>query len=303
MTEEAERVWLVTGGTGQVGRALAQLTTPGVRVISPGRGSVDLADPSLSVEEVFEREHVTAIINCGAFTQVDRAETEKQLAFEVNAIAPGRLARSAARHDIPIVQVSTDYVFAGDKPTPYIEADKPDPHTVYGLSKLAGEREVAASGARHAIVRTAWVFSPGGRNFLRTMLQLGAERQQLSVVDDQYGSPTHATDLAQALATIASGLEAGRVDSGIWHVCNSGDTTWFGFAERIFERAQQHGRHPPALRPVTTTEYRTPARRPANSRLATHKAQRDFGVSLRPWQEACDEAVDAVCSRRIGEMR
>ena len=292
--------WLLTGGSGQVGAALLAAPPPGVRIIAPPRAALDLADPALDPAALIAREAITAVINCGAYTQVDRAEEEAALALQVNGIAPGILARAAAAAGIPIVHVSTDYVFAGDKSAPYLEDDATGPRTSYGRSKLAGEQAVAASGARHAIVRTAWVFSDHGQNFVKTMLRLGQTRDELGVVADQHGSPTHAGDLAAALAVIAAGLERGDGESGIWHVTNAGATDWHGFATRIFARAATHGRRAPTVRAITTADYPTPAARPANSRLSTAKAARDFGISLRPWQDASDAVVDILCAADQG---
>lgn len=292
--------WLVTGGSGQVGAALLAAPPPGVRIIAPPRALLDLADPALDPAPLIALEGITAIISCGAYTQVDRAEADAALAMQVNGSAPGILARAAAAASIPIVHVSTDYVFAGDKPAPYGEDDPTGPRTSYGRSKLAGEEAVSASGARHAIVRTAWVFSDHGQNFVKTMLRLGQSRDELGVVADQYGSPTHAGDLAAALAVIATALELGKGDSGIWHVTNVGETDWHGFATRIFARAAINGRRAPKVNAITTADYPTPAARPVNSRLSTARVARDFGLTLRPWQEASDAVVDLLCAADQG---
>lgn len=289
-----DRVWLVTGGSGQVGGALAAAPPAGVRVISPARAKLDLADKALDVAPLLAREGVTAIINCGAFTQVDRAEDEEALAMQINGTAPGLLARAARDAGIPIVHISTDYVFAGDRPGFYLEDDATGPIGAYGRTKLAGEQAVIASGARHAVVRTAWVFSPGGQNFVRTMLRLGRERDSLGVVADQLGCPTHAGDLAAAAARIAIALESASAPSGIWHAVNAGETSWHGLASRVFARAAHHGWPTPMVRPLTTAEYPTKAPRPANSRLATERLHADFGMTLRDWRDAVDEAVDAI---------
>lgn len=294
---EAARVWLVTGGSGQVGGALVEAPPAGVRIVRPARAELDLADPAMDPAALLARHGVTAIINCGAYTQVDRAESEEALATQVNGHAAGALARAAAIAQIPIIQVSTDYVFAGDKPGAYSEDDPPSPRGAYGRSKLEGERQVAASGARHAIVRTAWVFSAAGQNFVRTMLRLGQERETLNVVADQHGCPTHAGDLAQALATITTAFECGHHASGTWHVANAGETTWHAFAAAIFAAAARYGQGAPVLHPIATADYPTPAPRPANSRLATAKALRDFGLSLRNWRAASDEVVAQLCAR------
>jgi dTDP-4-dehydrorhamnose reductase len=288
------RTWLVTGASGQVGGALALAPPAGVRIVAPGRAALDLArGEALDIGPLLAREKITAIVNCGAYTRVDQAEDEPELARRVNGDAPGALARAAAAAGIPIVQVSTDYVFSGDKPAPYDEDDATGPRGVYGHSKLAGEQAVARSGARHAVLRTAWVFSPGGANFVRTMLRLGRERDALGVVADQIGCPTHAGDLAAVIARVTLAIEDGAA-SGVWHVVNAGETSWHGLAARVFDRAAAHGRRRPALRTLTTAEYPTRAVRPANSRLATGRLRRDFGVVLRDWESAVDAAVDAI---------
>lgn len=292
----AERVWLVTGGSGQLGGALAAAPPPGVRIVAPSRAVLDLAGDALDVAPLLAAEKVTAIVNCGAYTKVDQAEDEPEIAQRINGDAPGVLARAAHAAGIPIVQISTDYVFSGDKPGWYDEDDATGPRSVYGHSKLAGERAVRASGARHAILRTAWVFSAGGANFVRTMLRLGRERGAVGVVADQLGCPTHAADLAQAVAAVTLALEDGRA-SGLWHVVNAGETSWHGLAERVFARAAELGQPTPKLNPISTADYPTRAPRPANSRLATDRLYRDFGIALRPWQEAADAAVDAIVAR------
>jgi dTDP-4-dehydrorhamnose reductase len=296
----ADRVWLVTGASGQVGGALALAPPAGVRIVAPPRAMLDLAlGDAIDVAPLLGAEGVTAIVNCGAYTRVDQAEEESELAQRINAAAPGALARAAAMAGIPIVQVSTDYVFSGDKPSPYDEADATAPQGVYGRSKLAGEQAVMASGARSAILRTAWVFSPRGSNFVRTMLRLGRERDALGVVADQLGCPTHAGDLAAVVAQVTLALEDGA-SSGLWHAVNAGETSWHGLATRVFARAALHGRPAPSVRALTTAEYPTKAVRPANSRLATVKLRRDFGISLRDWEAAVDDAVDAIIAAEEG---
>lgn len=291
----AER-WLVTGGTGQVGRAIRRMSLPGVEVIAPPRAELDLAalpelDPLL--------EGVSAIVNCGAYTAVDLAESEPLMARAINTAAPARLAAAAARAGIPIVHVSTDYVFPADGQGPWHEDDPVNPVSVYGRTKAEGEDAVRASGARHAIIRTAWVVSADGSNFIKTMLRLGAERDELRVVADQHGCPTHAEDLAEALVAITARF-AGDPEqySGTWHCTNSGETTWHGLAERVFACAEACGmKVPQRVTAITTAEYLTPARRPADSRLDCSRLAADFGMALRPWTEAVDEIVRQLAGR------
>lgn len=285
----------MTGATGQVGGALVAAPPPGVRIIAPARDALDLAKPD--PDEMIVREGITAIVNCGAYTAVDRAESEPDLAMAINGHAPGVLAQAAAAAGIPILQVSTDYVFAGDKHGAYREDDETEPKGVYGFTKLAGERAVAASGAVHAIVRTAWVVSATGHNFIETMLRLGTQRDRLGIVDDQHGSPTHAGDLAAALGVVARALESGQRSSGLWHFANRGETSWYELARHIFARASIHGFKPPIVEPIATSDYPTAARRPANSLLATDRITRDFGIEPRCWESAIDEIVDTYCDQ------
>ena len=294
----AER-WLVTGGTGQVGLALQRLSLPGVEVFAPPRAELDLAalpdlDPLL--------EGVTAIINCGAYTAVDKAESEPLMARAINTAAPARLAAAAARAGIPIIHVSTDYVFPADGQGPWREDDAIGPVSVYGQTKADGEDAVRASGARHAIVRTAWVVSADGANFIKTMLRLGGERDTLRVVTDQRGCPTHAGDLAEALAAITARFTSDPQQlSGTWHCTNMGETTWHGLAVHAFAVAADCGMKVPAtVEPITTADYPTPARRPADSRLDCSRLAADFGLQLRPWQQAVDEVVRQLAGQTPG---
>lgn len=283
---------LITGANGQVGGAAARFARErGIACETPARAELDLAD-AVSIHRYMDGKRWRAILNCAAYTAVDRAESEHELAHAVNAIAPGMLANHAARQGCPIVHVSTDYVFDGTKAEPYVETDPVAPLGVYGVSKAAGEDAVrAAAPDAHVIVRTAWVLSAGGANFLNTMLRLGAERDQLSIVADQRGCPTNADDLADALLAM---LERNRAP-GTWHAVNGGETTWHGLACHIFDRAAAAGLKVPEVRAITTADYPTPARRPANSRLATAKLHDDFGLTLRPWQDA----VDAILTERL----
>lgn len=305
MVEAATQTWLVTGGTGQVGSALRRDPPAGVRILAPGRAAFDLAQlPEL--DDLIAREGISAIINCGAYTAVDRAESEPDLAARINGEAPGLLARAAAQAGIPIVHVSTDYVFAADGQGPWREGDPIAPASVYGHTKALGEAAVQASGARHAIVRTAWVISAQGSNFVKTMLRLGAEREVLNVVADQRGTPTHAGDLAGALAQVTARLVADLSHpSGVWHCTNAGETSWYGLASEVFANAARHGvKVPREVQPISSAEYPTPARRPADSRLDTSAIARDFGITLRPWQHAVAAIVAelAVTQNQHGQQ-
>lgn len=295
MALRAER-WLLTGGTGQVGLALRRNPPPGVEIVAPTRAELDLAQlPRL--EPLLQG--IDAIVSCGAYTAVDKAESEPELAYAVNAVAPGLLARAAAAADIPIVHVSTDYVFTAAGIGPWLERDPVEPVSVYGRTKADGEAAVRVSGARHAIIRTAWVVSADGHNFVKTMLRLGAEREVLRVVADQRGTPTHAGDLAGAMATVTARLvgDPGQA-SGTWHCTNGGETTWHGLAAHVFACAARLGLPVPAeVQAIATADYPTAARRPADSRLDCGLIAQDFGISLRPWQAAVEEIVGQLAKQ------
>jgi dTDP-4-dehydrorhamnose reductase len=297
MADSLPQRWLVTGGTGQVGLALRRSPPPGVEIVAPGRDVLDLANLPDDLAPLLAG--IDAVISCGAYTAVDKAESEPDLAHAINAVAPGRLAEAAAKAGIPIVHVSTDYVFAADGQGPWAEDAPIAPASAYGRTKADGEAAVRASGARHAIVRTAWVVSADGANFVKTMLRLGAERDELRVVHDQQGTPTHAGDLAGALARIALAFTADPARaSGTWHCANAGETSWFGLACRVFDHARAAGlKVPGKVWPITTREYPTPARRPADSRLDCRAIARDFGIALRDWDLAVAEIVATLAGQ------
>ena len=282
---------LVTGGSGQVGGALARLAGADLDIVAPGRDNLDLADPAALATMVGARPWA-AIVNCAAYTAVDKAESDVVAAWQVNALAPAALAAAAAVSGIPILHVSTDYVFSGTKPAPYVEDDPVAPLGVYGASKLGGELAVRSANPRHIILRTAWVVSATGNNFVKTMLRLGAERPHLRVVADQQGCPTSADDIARTILRLLPRIGDGPY--GTYHFVNAGEATWHKLAERVFARAATHGRAAPAVEPIATSDYPTPAARPANSRLATAKIVRDFGIYPRDWHQAIDEIVDTL---------
>ncbi len=293
--------WLVTGGSGQLGSALRRLAPAGVALVAPGRDVLDLASRTNPVA-FLERNGIDMIINCGAYTAVDRAESEPELAHAINAVAPGLLGEAAAHRGIPVIHVSTDYVFPPDGQGPWREDAKVNPASVYGRTKAAGEAALRASGARHAIIRTAWVVSADGQNFVKTMLRLGAERDLLRVVADQRGCPTHAGDLAAALVQIARQLRSDPdKPSGIWHCTNAGDTSWHGLATHVFAEAANLGlKVPSRVEAIRTAEYPTPAQRPADSRLDCSAIARDFGISLRHWQNAVTDIVQTLAKHGAG---
>lgn len=279
---------LVIGRSGQVARALAQFGRIGGHdVVCLGRPDVDLERPE-TFAAALARHRPRVVVNAGAFTAVDEAETAAAQAFAVNAAGPGHLARACSAADIPLIHISTDYVFDGCTTRPYREDDEIAPLSVYGTSKAEGEAEIRAAGGRHIILRTSWLYSEAGRNFLTTMLRLGRERRQLAIVDDQTGSPTYAADVAGAIACVVESV-LGDPPDGVWgtyHFASAGSTTWFGFAAEIFARAESLGIPAPILNPITTAGYPTPARRPAYSMLDTGKFARAFRLSPPDWREA-----------------
>ncbi len=279
---------LVLGRSGQLATALAERAeaNPAVSLTCLGRPDIDLAQAA-SLADVIAAHRPHLVVNAAAYTAVDRAEAEPDAAFAINARGAGAAATAAAHLGLPFIHVSTDYVYSGAKPEPYVETDATAPLGVYGRSKLAGEAAVRAAHPSPLILRTSWVFSPFGANFLRTMLRLGAERAEIAVVDDQHGNPTSALDLADAILRIAPGLATG----GTYHLCNEGSTTWCGFARHIFATSSALGGPGPAVRAITTADYPTAARRPANSRLSTEAFAERFGFRLGPWQDATDAAV------------
>jgi dTDP-4-dehydrorhamnose reductase len=290
---------LVIGQQGQLARSLAEREPPsGMRVVTLGRPQVDLLKPE-SLVQALGAIHPDIVVNAAAYTAVDKAETEPELAFAVNADGPAHLALACAARDIPIIHVSTDYVFDGSKAAPYVESDAVNAISAYGRSKLAGEQKLARANARHIILRTAWVHSPFGTNFVKTMLRLGATRPEIGVVDDQYGNPTYAPHLAAAILSVATLITHAAADDprwGMYHAVGSGDATWFGLAQEVFACAGAFGLSPPELRPITSADYPTPAARPANSRLDTARLTRTFGTAFPPWADGV-----ADCVRRLAE--
>jgi dTDP-4-dehydrorhamnose reductase len=287
---------LVTGRTGQVARALFEAgALAGHSVVVAGRPELDLCDRS-TIDAAIAREAPDIVVNAAAYTQVDRAETDEAAAFAVNADGAGCVAQACAAHGVPIIQLSTDYVFDGSKDGPYREDDAVAPINAYGRSKLAGEQAVAAAGPRHLIVRTSWVYSPWGSNFVRTMLRLARSRPSIDVVDDQRGCPTSALDLAEALLALArrAVTQPGDMPWGIVHAAGHGETTWHDFARTIVERAPAHGLPAAQIVPIPTSSYPTPARRPANSRLDCSLLRERFGAALPYWRDGVDACLARI---------
>jgi dTDP-4-dehydrorhamnose reductase len=277
---------VVTGKQGQVVQSLlARGNAAGVEIIALGRPELDLAVP-LTIEKSLTGARPDVIVSAAAYTAVDKAESEPELAFAINAAGAGEVARVAAILDVPIIHLSTDYVFDGTKPEPYVETDETGPVSVYGSSKLAGEQQVAAATNNHVILRTAWVYSPFGNNFVKTMLRLAETRDTLRVVGDQRGCPTSALDIADAVIAIAQRLLADKDPSlrGVFHLTGSGEATWAEFAEEIFSGLKARTGKTVAVEHISTAEYPTPATRPANSRLNGERLRESFGLQLPAWQ-------------------
>ncbi|MFJ4056048.1 dTDP-4-dehydrorhamnose reductase [Pseudomonas sp. NPDC089743] len=277
---------LVCGHNGQVAQALkTQLAGLG-EVHLLGRDQLDLAQPE-ALREPLRQLAPALIINAAAYTAVDQAESEPDTAFAINGQAPGVLAEEALRLGAPLIHYSTDYVFDGEKATPYTEQDVPNPLGVYGRSKLAGEQAIAAVGGEHLILRTSWVYSLHGRNFLLTMQRLLQEKPQLRVVDDQIGAPTWATTIAHSTRLLIERWQAGGAGAwGTYHLTAQGQTSWFGFAQAIGEQLKARGLPCAELLPIPSSDYPTPARRPANSRLDCSRLAHEWGVTLPHWQQA-----------------
>ena len=288
---------LLLGKNGQVGWELQRSLQPLGEVVALDRHSAPWCGDLLQPAQLAETVRTLApdvIVNAAAYTAVDKAESDRETAFQVNAEAPGALARACAERDIPLIHYSTDYVFDGQGTRPYREDDPVAPLGVYGASKLAGEQAVRAAGGQHFIFRTAWVYAAHGHNFLRTMLRLGAERDELRVVADQVGTPTPAGLIADVTAAV---LARPFRDSGIWHLTATGQTSWHGFAEAIVDEAHALGliAHKPRVTAIGTADYPTPAQRPAYSVLDTTKLRTDFGIAPPGWREGL--------RRTLGEPR
>ena len=292
MVERAQ--YLVLGSMGQVGARLCQLL--GERAIPVHRGVVDLSDLSSLQNYLQELPPIAAIFNAAAYTQVDKAETEKDLAFTLNSHMPQVLARFCAEKNIPLVHYSTDYVFSGEGSQSWHEDDLTQPLSVYGASKRDGELAIANQKGRFLIFRTSWVFDSTGKNFVRTILRLSQEKPELKIVADQFGAPTSAADLAKiSLECLECALKAPVFPSGIYNCSNGGVTNWFEFAKAIVELSP-FNRVVEKVLPIETREFPTPAQRPKNSRLDMSKLQQTFGVEMPPWQDALKRCLSEIAA-------
>lgn len=296
---------LLTGVTGQVGGELLPVLSALGEVVAVGSRELDLSKPDL-IRDLVREVAPRWIVNPAAYTAVDRAESEPELAELVNGVAPGVLGEEAARLGATVIHFSTDYVFPGHGNTPWRETDEPGPLGVYGATKLTGERALATSGAAHLIFRTSWVYGPTGKNFLGTILRAAGERPELRIVADQHGAPTWARNLAaltaHAIKVVEARSEGGnpaggvRELGGVYHAADAGETTWFGFAEQFLAIARQ--REPQrawaTLTPIRTDEYPTPARRPLNSRMDCSRLQCDLGFTMPDWRESVERVMREV---------
>lgn len=288
----AKPLVVVTGKNGQLGWELQQLVSRQqveYDFLFTGREELDLSDPDL-IHAFFQKHHPACFINCAAYTAVDKAETEQAFAYTVNASSVGLLAAECARKDCVFITLSTDYVFDGKGTTPYATDHPTDPVNYYGYTKLTGENLALANNPKTIIIRTSWVYSVHGNNFVKTMLRLMKDRSELKIVSDQVGSPTYAADLAAALLQVIEELAKGNQHYGVYQYSNEGVISWFDFATAIQQIADLHCQ----LLPIPTTAYPTPAKRPAYSAMDTQKIVRDFGITLRNWKDSL-----AVCISKL----
>jgi len=282
---------LVTGRKGQVARSLAERAPAGFDIIFAGRPELDLAAPD-TIEQTVAAASPDLIISAAAYTAVDQAEDEPERAQLINGEAPGVLAHAAREAGAPIIHISTDYVFDGSLDRPYVEDDKVGPVGAYGRSKLAGEEAVRVSGADHLILRTAWVYSPFGNNFVKTMLRLADGRDRLTVVEDQLGNPTSALDIADGIFAVAARLREGSGGlNATYHLAGTGSTDWANFARHIFAASAEHGGPTADVEGIPSSQWPTKATRPANSRLDSSKLSKAFGYTAPDWRSSVNEVV------------
>jgi dTDP-4-dehydrorhamnose reductase len=284
---------LVTGREGQLARALSAMNAADLEVVCLGRPEMDVTNRA-SIDESLSNIRPDIVVNAAAYTAVDKAESDQAAAYAANATGAGNVAASAAASGIPVIHVSTDYVFSGEKTSPYVETDEVDPQSVYGASKLHGERAVAAANPAHIIVRTAWVYSVWGNNFLKTMLRLSQTLDEIGVVADQRGNPTYAPELARGLiaaARVALAAPQSAGWRGLFHLAGTGEAVWADFAEVIFDASAKAGGKSVQVKRISTRDYPTSARRPINSCLDCGKFQDVFGFSSPDWRTSTVECV------------
>lgn len=292
----------VTGKNGQVVSALQALAGPDLEIVALGRPELDLARPD-TVFKALREAKPDVVVSAAAYTAVDKAESEPDIAFAVNRDGAKAVARAANDIGVPVIHISTDYVFDGTKTTAYVENDPTGPASVYGRSKLEGEHAVSENTKNYAILRTAWVYSEYGSNFVKTMLRLSESRDEVNVVADQFGCPTSANDIAVAIVSIAKRLatDPSAHLRGVFHMSGTGETNWAGFAKQIFEFSAENGGKSIVVNEITTAQYPTPARRPANSRLDCSKLEEVYRIRLPEWQTST-RAVMAALAQNKKEM-
>jgi dTDP-4-dehydrorhamnose reductase len=284
---------LVTGANGQVGWELSNRGAKrGLEILALDHSALDITD-TISVSREVNRPGVSLVVNAAGYTAVDEAESEPELAFAVNRDGPAYLASSCGKAGIPLVHISTDYVFDGQKKRAYLVTDPVSPLSVYGKSKAAGEEEVRKHLREHFILRTGWVYGVYGHNFVKTMLRLGREREKVQVVTDQHGCPTYAADLAETILRIAvQFLEGGQVHWGTYHYCGKGVTSWYGLAEALFDLAKQYtSLRVKTIEAISTADYPTPAKRPLNSALDCSLFAKTFNIHPKPWRESLAQMI------------
>ncbi|MGD7651665.1 MAG: dTDP-4-dehydrorhamnose reductase [Verrucomicrobiales bacterium] len=296
----AQHQILVIGGGGQLSTSLQEAAAdfPEFELHVPDMHETDITDAG-SVKAAFEKFRPALVVNAAAHTAVDKAESEEGVAFAINALGPYLLALECAAAGVPLYHISTDYVFDGEGDRPWREDDLVGPLGAYGRTKLAGEWAVAATHGDSLVFRTSWVFSPFGNNFVKTMLRLAEDRDELTIVGDQHGCPTYAPDLAKALLEAARGrLVGGEKRAGVYHFCNQGPTSWFEFAQAIFAKGVEFGFKQPEVRAIPTSDYPTPAKRPAWSVLDLERTRRDFGFKIPQWDDALDRCLARLAAER-----
>lgn len=296
MSDSAYRI-LITGANGQLGQSFRLIESialqQNIQLIFADRQSLDIVDKK-SLDETFSRQRFDAVINTAAYTAVDKAESDTDLAEQVNAIGPGLLAEACHQHGAWLLHVSTDYVFDGKKESPYAESDSVNPLGAYGRTKLAGERRVLEVAPDSVILRTSWVFSPFRNNFLKTMIRLGSEREELSIVDDQVGGPTYAAHIAEVLLNIVKRqMETGEVEGGVYHFGGVPHVSWYEFATYIFDRSKALGllSSRPQVHPIVSSAYPTPAPRPKNSRMSNKKLNELIGEVQSSWKDGVESSL------------
>jgi len=291
---------LITGAKGQVGSELTrQAITRGHDVYGFGSKELDISN-SEQVNQLFQKIHPDVVINAAAYTAVDQAETEKELAYAVNSLGSENLAKACKQFDIPLLHISTDYVYDGEKQKPYLETDIPNPTGVYGASKLEGDQKIENIWHKHIILRVSWVFGEQGNNFVKTMLRLAQQRDELSIVNDQYGAPTSAKAISSSLLDIMESTQFNQPQCpwGLYNLQSDPGITWYGFAQEIFQQARQLGilGKTMTLLPIASSEFPTPVKRPANSKLDGKKLQQDFAILPANWKKDLNDMLKSIPS-------